>query len=49
MKNVDVIRQFIHSEIEQHRDTYDPENMRDPVDLYTLTDSSTPNSGRLRS
>ena len=34
MKNVDVIRQFIHSEIEQHRDTYDPENMRDLVDLY---------------
>ena len=34
MKNVDAIRQFIHSEIEQHRDTYDPDNMRDLVDLY---------------
>ena len=34
MKNVDAIRKFIHSEIEHHRDTYDPENMRDLVDLY---------------
>ena len=34
MKNVEAIRQFIHSEIEKHKETYDPENMRDLVDLY---------------
>ena len=34
MKNVDAMRQFIQSEIEKHKDTYDPDNMRDLVDLY---------------
>ena len=34
MKKVDAIRKFIKSEIEKHKDTYDPENMRDLVDLY---------------
>ena len=34
MKHVDAMSQFIHSEIEKHRETYDSENMRDLVDLY---------------
>ena len=34
MQNVDAMRQFINSEIDKHKETYDPENMRDLVDLY---------------
>ena len=34
MRNVDAMRQFIQSEIEKHKYTYDPDNMRDLVDLY---------------
>ena len=34
MKSVDAMRQFIQSEIEKHKDTYGPDNMRDLVDLY---------------
>ena len=39
-KPVRDIRQFVRKEIENHRDDYDPENIRDLVDLYLQADEN---------